>query len=225
MERASIGINAIERNSMFKKYALILTLMVTVASCDSTIEDASSKRAKTNVSYEDKNGLVTAQAKADADNTIVASGDSDSAGSYVDLPAGALAVDMELLMGDAEDESDAALTALGIDSGSNAIVSKSAPLYVNTESDDVKLAKPMTVVLPIPKKDGFTLMASAKLVFIYIIYTTDGYKAGIKALTAENLVGTFVTAEFEGLGYFQIAYFAKEVEETEVDYTRPELKN
>ncbi|MGE0173127.1 MAG: hypothetical protein AB7T49_10090 [Oligoflexales bacterium] len=209
---------------MLNRYFMAAALGLALTSCDSTIEDATSKRPKTNVSHSEEDGVVTADAKADSDNTIVASSDSDSAGSYVDIPAGALAVDTDLLMGDGKDKSADILNKLGVSTSTNAIVSKSAPMVVQG-ADDVELAKPFTVALPIPQQDGFTLTASGKLVFIYVVFTSEGLKAGIKALTAENLAGVFVKSEFEGLGYFQIAYFADEVEDQEVTYdTRPELE-
>src|SRR5690606_4081485 len=77
--------------------------------------------------------------------------------------------------------------------------------------DPPVVSKPLTLSLPIPPPDGgYGLMASSgKLVFVYVILTSDGWKSGVKPLTASDLAGTFLRTEVLGLGYFQIAYMAE----------------
>lgn len=207
-----------------KTSILILAFSVTAfaQACDSSIGDISSERVTSNVATEeDEDGNVTATALAAGETVVVASRNSEATESYVTVPSGALAVDTEIEMGDAGDAADSVLAALSISEQDNAIVQKGTPLYVGPTEDAVELSNPLAITIPLPvETEGADLTTvSGKLVYIYIIYTEDGWKAGVKSLTAANLIGTFVRSDFKGFGYFQIAFFASEVEDREVDYT------
>jgi hypothetical protein len=208
--------------------AALLGAIVTAPACDSQVEDAESSRKESTFATEEADGVVTGTFLKGEAGTMVASPTSEVADASVDVPADALAVDTEVSIGEATDLSSALGGDLGIGQA-NPLVSSSAPVYIGPHAA-TEVASPLSIALPLPLASdslglNATTLASAKLVFMYLIYVDGGYKAGIKALTAANLVGTFVNMEVKGFGYFQIAYFADEVEETEIDSTRaPKLK-
>ena len=212
------------------KVKLIVVGLLTfgLMSCDSEVEDVESERASSNVATTDTDGKVVGTASKDSDSKLVASPDSELADSSIEIPTGALALDTELMMAEATEVSDTVLGALSVhDSVANPAVVKRPPLFAApTKGKNVDLAKPMTLALPLPMSEASLTLADApKLGFVYVIYVDGGYKAGIKALTAANLSGLFATAEFEGLGYFQLVLFTKAIVDEEISYsTAPKVK-
>jgi hypothetical protein len=223
----------------FKKNKLfgILFMAATVtglSACDSNISDAESKKRSSTVATEDTDGVIKGTITSAAGGTLVASPNSLVADAAVVIPAGALAVDTELSMGEAQSASATLVTELGI-AETNLLVSESSPVFIGAAAATA-VASPMQIYLPLPVDTSSNLsglgltktnvtLASAKLVFLYTVYVDGGYKSGVKALTAANLVGTFVNMEVKGFGYFQIAYFTTAVEEKEVTTLRqPTLK-
>jgi hypothetical protein len=188
-----------------------------LAGCGSTIDDISSERTQSNIAVKDENGKVTGIALVNQRTVMVASNNADAKDSYISIPSGALSANTEIVMGDAQDKSIDLLGAIEVTA---TVVEKGAPLYVAPTGGHKAISGSLSLSLPLPSTDGFDLAtASGKLVFIYLIYTSDGWRAGIKTLTTSNLIGTYVSGEFKGLGYFQIAYMSAEIEDQEKNYT------
>jgi hypothetical protein len=211
------------------KAKLVLSALLAVAApaCSSDVEDVESTHQSSNVPTTEENGVVSAELKADAttDQTVVASAGSNVADAAVTIPPGSLAVTTTIALGEAEDQSAAILKAT---TGAEQVVTKSAsPLFAGPTGDPVATAGDLLIDLPLPV-DAASLSlttAAGKLVFLYSVYTSEGWKSGVKTLTTANLVGTFLHTGIKGFGYFQIAYVPTSVEDKEVvTETKPSLK-
>jgi hypothetical protein len=204
--------------------SLILTLAMTNA-CDSQIEDLKSQRPSSNVAVTESDGVVTAtiSANSSTDQILVASAASKAADAQVTFPPGALAIDTEISIGEATDQSPAIMSELG-----SSLVQAGSPVYIGptAAASTVEVGQALTIQLPIPLDSmGATglVTATSKLVLIYTIYN-NGWKSGLIPLTKENLVGAFLKVSLSGLGYFQVAYLASEASTKEVTSSvRPAL--
>ncbi len=195
--------------------------------CDSSIGDLKSNKPASNIETTESNGIITGTITAPntSDQFMVASASSSVAESSINFPPGALAVTTTISMGPAVDQSATIIS----EAGSGALLAKAGnPLFIAPPSGSTpNLQSPLTLNMPLPLSDVKLSLnaATGKLVFIYAISTADGWKSGVKPLTAENLLGTFLNIEVKGLGYFQIAYLATAVAENEATSSvRPELK-
>lgn len=211
--------------------ALLVAGAIFAIGCDSSIPDAKSNRRQSNVQTTEQNGVVTADINASATShqTIVASSTSEVAESAIIFPPGSLTINTSVSLGTAVDKSSTIATEVGL---TTAIAKAAAPLYAAPATGDIPtLSGQIAIVMPLPIQDmkvsGLTTISDAgKLVFFYLINTTEGWKSGVKPLTAADLKGTFLNTTVTGFGYFQIAYLADKVEAKEVvTQTRPSLKN
>ena len=141
------------------------------------------------------------------------------------ISPGSLSIPVSMSMGVAGDKSAAIVSESGLTS---AVVKAAAPLFAGPVSGSEALVTgALAIGLPLPLSDSALALTgtSGKLVFLYVIYTSTGWKSGVKPLTAADLVGTFLRTGVKGFGYFQIAYLATAVEEKEVSSSiRPALK-
>ncbi|HET9237838.1 MAG TPA: hypothetical protein VFO10_11335 [Oligoflexus sp.] len=193
----------------------LLTLIMTTAlslACESAIEDVTSQRPTSNVAFTEADGVVTAtiSSASGSDQILVASAVSKAADAQVTFPPGALAIDAEISIGEATDQSAAILNELS----SNSLVQAGSPVYIGPTAagSTVEIGQALTIQLPIPLETigaSNLVMATSKLVLIYTIYDR-GWKSGLIPLTKENLVGAFLKVSLSGLGYFQVAYLASE---------------
>ncbi len=207
------------KEQKFLRLAVVLGL--TLSGCSSSIPDLTSGRKASNVATTEADGVVTAKINPSAttDQTVVGSTTSNVADASISFPPGALAIETTLAVGEAVDLSAGIASAAGLTA---VVATKGAPLFAAPATGDIPLlTKDVTIVLPLPvSANGLSLTAtSGKLVFLYTVYTSTGWKSGVKPLTAANLVGTFLKTEVKGLGYFQIAYLSEKVEEKEFDTT------
>ena len=202
-------------------------IAVTAWGCDSAVPKLESSDAKSTVATTEVNGVVTAKLPANTSATVVASPTSSVAGTSFTVPVGALAVETEVSMGEAEDQADAILTALA-GSGEVVVAKKGAPVYIGPTGDAVAVAQPMSLSIPLPMDSAektALLATTGKLVFFYSIYVDGAWKSGVKPFTASDLVGTFLNQKIAGFGYFQIVYLSAGIEEAEVTSDRqPGLK-
>jgi hypothetical protein len=214
-------------HAMTSKILAAAWLAATAAGCSSDIDDVESKHETSNVATTEEGGVVTAELTADAttDQRVVASGSSDVADASITIPPGALPTAGTIAVGQADDQSAALLKEA---TGTDVAVSQAvAPLYAAPTADPIATTGTLAITLPLPI-DASSLKlttAAGKLVFIYLVYTKDGYKSGVKTLTTANLVGTFVHTDVLGFGYFQLAYVPATVEDKEVtSKSKPGLK-
>lgn len=193
------------KNIFAKKLCMVVALTAAASSCSSSIEDLSSGRQTSNVSTTESEGVLTGTFSASATSTQTMVYSSEAS---INIPPGALTVNANIQMGNAVDMGSQIVGEVG---GGVQLVQGGTPLYVGADSD-LALANPMTLNLPLPvTADSLKLTAaSGKLVFIYVVRTKTGWVSGMKPLTVENLVGTFIKLEVVGLGYFQIAYVTGE---------------
>jgi hypothetical protein len=196
--------------------------------CDSAIPKLEESGPRSTVTTTDANGVVTATLPANTAATVVASPTSTIAGSSFSVPAGALAVETEVSMGEAEDQADSILTELA--NGETVVVAKKgAPIYIGPTKDGVEVSQPMSLSIPLPMDtaEATKLMATTgKLVFFYSVYVGGVWKSGVKAFTNTNLVGTFLNQKIAGFGYFQIVYLSQGIAESEVtSQKRPGIKS
>jgi hypothetical protein len=197
------------------KVQSLLTLIMTTAlamACESEIEDVKSQRPTSNVAFTEADGVVTAtiSSASSSDQILVASAASKAADAQVTFPPGSLAIDTEISIGEATDQSAAILSELGASS----LVQAGSPVYIGptTAGATVAVGEALTIQLPIPLESmgaSGLVTATSKLVLIYTIYN-NGWKSGLIPLTKENLVGAFLKVSLSGLGYFQVAYLASE---------------
>jgi hypothetical protein len=197
------------------KVQSLLTLIMTMAlcmGCESEIEEVASQRPTSNVAFTEADGVVTAtiSSASSRDQILVASAASKAADAQVSFPPGSLAIDTEISIGEATDQSAAILKELG---GSSPVQAGS-PVYIGpaASGSTVEVGQALTIQLPIPLETmgaSGLVTATSKLVLIYTIYN-KGWKSGLIPLTKENLVGAFLKVSLSGLGYFQVAYLASE---------------
>jgi hypothetical protein len=202
--------------------SLILTLTLTSA-CESQIEDLKSQRPTSNVAVTESEGVVTATISANStnDQVLVASAASKAADAQVTFPPGALAIDTEIAIGEAKDQSTAIMSELN----SGTLVQAGSPVYIGPTAANttVEVGQALTIQLPIPLDTMGLVNTTSKLVLIYTIYD-KGWKSGLIPLTKENLLGAFLKVSLRGLGYFQVAYLASEASIKEItSAVRPSL--
>jgi hypothetical protein len=197
-----------------KVQSLLILIMTTALSmaCESEIEDVKSQRPTSNVVITEADGVVTAtiSSASSSDQILVASAASKAADAQVTFPPGSLAIDTEISIGEATDQSAAILSELGASS----LVQAGSPVYIGPTAagSTVAVGQALTIQLPIPLESlgaSGLVTATSKLVLIYTIYN-NGWKSGLIPLTKENLVGAFLKVSLSGLGYFQVAYLATE---------------
>jgi hypothetical protein len=197
------------------KVQSLLTLIMTTAlslACESEIGDVASQRPTSNVAFTEADGVVTAtiSSASSSDQILVASAASKAADAQVTFPPGSLAIDTEISIGEATDQSAAILNELG----SNSLVQAGSPVYIGPTAagSTVEVGQALTIQLPIPLENlgaSGLVTSTSKLVLIYTIYNS-GWKSGLIPLTKENLVGAFLKISLSGLGYFQVAYLASD---------------
>lgn len=208
---------------------MLLVVAAATTGCSSEIPDAKNEKKSSNVATADNEGVVTAEidANAKSDQTVVASPNSKVAEASVTFPPGSVALSTSMAFGEATDASAAVVAELGLES---AVVKSAAPVFLGPSSGTAAAtAGTIGLSLPLPLSDlglGLGLTnAAGKLVFLYAYYSSEGWKSGVKPLTAADLVGTFLRADILGFGYFQIAYLAGSVDAKEVvSQIRPTLK-
>ncbi len=206
---------------------IVGAMAISIWGCDSKVPELSQSEPKSTIDTSEENGVVSAKLPANTAVTVVASPTSAVAGSSFSVPVGALAVETDISMGEAEDQSESILSTIGGNQGVN-VAKKGAPLFIGPAETDVTVSQPMTLSLPLPAStDGQAalLASTGKLAFFYSVYTGEVWKSGVKAFSSANLVGTFLNQQIAGFGYFQIVYLTAGIEEREeTTANRPRLK-
>ncbi len=207
--------------------ALSLSLLL-VSGCGSTIEDLKSESQQSTVPTTEADGVVTATVTASKDAKVVASRSGNVADSSIEISAGTLVIttdSVDLAMGEATDRTADLAPSLGFTA--QTVVDGTTSLFVGSAAGaSIATLQPMTLNLPLPiKADSLKLAGGGQLALIYLIYTSSGYKAGIKPLESADLKGVFVNTKVDGLGFYRVIYLPVKVPAKEVEVTlTPSLK-
>lgn len=196
--------------------------------CGSQVEDLKSESIQSSVPTTEANGVVTATVSKDAEARIVASGSSTVADSSINIPAGSLAITtdtVQLAAGEASDQTTALASALGVQTAT--IGDGSSPFFVGGVNQNIATTQALQISIPLPiTSSSIKLADNGQLVLLYLVYTSTGYKAGLKILGTADLRGIFVESEVAGLGFYRVVYIATKVEAKEISVTlTPSLKS
>lgn len=202
--------------------ALGMGLSILQVSCGSRIGDLSSESVSSTVPVSESDGIVTAAVDSSRDATIAASSSGALADSSIKIPAGTLQVDaaaVNIDMGPAVDQTNDVALAMGF--SAQAIGDGTAPLFVGGSENPVAIKEggllQLSMPLVISNEDlELRLHSGGHLALLYVVYTGNGYKAGIRVLGEEDLRGIFVETSVSGLGFFRVVYLGVHVENKEV---------
>ncbi len=192
------------------------------AGCESQIDDLKSESLQSSVPTTESGGVVTATVDPNKSATILASSTGELADSSITMAAGTLAIStatVQVAMGPATDSSANVASALGF--ATTAIGGGTSPIFVGGVGQNIATNNPLTISFPLPVTAGdLTLKESTgSLALLYVIYTTAGYKVGIKPLTSSDFSGIFIKTEVAGLGFYRIVYLPTAIAAKEVAAT------